>query len=485
MVRWRVRFAHVSGSVFAVGLLTLWTYMQCSFFLGQPMSDEHRLVAASHVIRAQPSLWYASFFSAMTLGLSLYGFGYLLRASARHAPVPGYRLARMQAQGLLVLGLWTYAQTYRLMVMSHMIAPTGAWATPALQRLMIDEPYPPNFAPPALLLALSACLAAAVAVLQLWSILPAFRGSRRTLVLVICALLLPGLGIPLGGQLDKIPSAYWPEFLALPSSSEEVRAMLLEDSEAARRAVTTYLTTHSLGGSRVSSRQLRLNSPPESEDLDSRCGLCRLPWTRLLAPTGLHLKLTKAPPMDQRPGLVFEVPRDAASARVYPAVADPALRTVPLAAAANSAGETDWIVLKIDASVPMTVVRSLLIELSTHGVKRVTLAADPRGGESAPANEPLLLFADVPEATPYALEPIRVDGLRPPPGTPCPHFDQYSLGTSMWREPASSPLPRITLFEFYEDAAYGELFGHFQSVFEDQGPDTVVLAPARQSERLD
>ena len=37
--------------------------------------------------------------------------------------------------GLLVLGFWTYAQTYRLMVMSHMIVPTGAWATPALQRL--------------------------------------------------------------------------------------------------------------------------------------------------------------------------------------------------------------------------------------------------------------------------------------------------------------------------------------------------------------
>ncbi len=473
----RPRFSRALAplSILVVALLTLWLYMQCSFFLGQPIDLEHGMVAASHILRAQPALWYASFFSALTFGLSLYGFGHLLSAPTGLARTPGRSLARIQAQGLLVLGLWTYAQTYRLMVMSNMVAPTAASATPPMQRLFVGEPYPPGFAPPVLLLALAAGLAAGVAALQVWSILSAFRGSRRALACVIGALLLFGLGIPLAGLLNKVPSAHLDEILALPDTSEEVRALLLEDSEAAQRAVTTYMATHSAAGTQLSQRELRHHHPDE----DWRCGLCVLPWTRLLAPTGLHLKLSGSAPGDLRPGLVIEVPRGSKIARIYPSEAAPTLRTVALSEAAGAVSGTDWVVLKVDVSVPMVAVRTLLLELRARGAKRVTLGATPHAGGTPRRNEPLLVFDGPPETPRYSHGLIGVASLRLESDAACPHVSELTMLDAMQRSPRRAPLPSITAFEFRSDATYGDFFAHFQTVFENPGLETVVLRAAR------
>lgn len=411
----------ITLTVLWVTLLTLWLYHQVLYLYGASQWSMDAATAASIVLRTGSPLWFACFFPALATGLGWYVFSHRLRTvSTSILDLKRDRLSALHAHFSFCTGCFTYLLAYRVLPILPMCTDGFERASPTLAQFYWgDRDFSLHVDVVLDRWIWVAGLAAALVILQAWGSLPRLGGSRRHLLLLVSLLLMMGVAVPVVRIHESIPLPISADLFDLDETDAATHALLVErpqESILARNTLATFLATHDDEGYVIRFRDLRWNLAPghpfplRDDRCEAICQLCLLPAVPVFTLQGIPVRLAAVPKHSSEPGVVIELSRLGLQARVYEPTDPRHATSVPLSDLAHTAFGTDWVVVKADVALRMTVIRGLLESLQQAGIKQANLAVVSFGFLRAPTESPHLLFGEANDLVRFELPP------RPPTG---------------------------------------------------------------------
>ena len=437
-----------------VVVLTLTGFYESVALASQLYEWTDGLLVTSKVVRALHLHWIANLLPALAFSLGWYTFTQRSRRGRPRRPQSSRgRLLQARILGNLVVALCGGTTLHRVWTVWFLCAFDEGFASTAILENLAHENF--AYSPRGMEAWLAAYTFCAVAALTLivigmesFFLLRELGVDRRPIAVVFTILVAVGLLVPTLGLYGWVGAPLPPVVLAGESWPDGMRSVIR--GESLPGDWSDVLTTFDGEGTLRRPRDLRRQPSPYEDP--SVCETTVLPIAPILSWL-VTLRLSSADAQAPLLERVLEVPASGEEFRLYRRGAL-VPESHPIEELATWTHPTDWLLVKLDASLAWEEVRQILIHLRDRGVRRISLAVRSIGSWNLPPNENPLLVLDARSSAPLFEVEHRHSGtsvvyvsrwVPPPPEgrPPCEGWDdwnaRYSSGNIV--SPTTGSLP--------------------------------------------